>query len=79
MITATYLKGVTIDVIRYNKEILILELRGFTKEDFLMVVNIAGWIDNLISVLTKNPYKVYYEEVDIPNTQFYHKISIKFF
>lgn len=78
MITATYLQGVTIDVSRNDKDLLLLEIKGYSKEEFIMIVNMSGWIDNLMSIVSKKPYRVYYEEVNLPNNVYFNRISIRF-
>ena len=78
MITATYLQGVRIDVSRNDKDLLLLDINGYSKDEFIMIVNMAGWIDNLMSIVSKKPYKVYYEEVILPNNGYFNRISIKF-
>lgn len=45
-----------LEVVRKNPNLLIVTIKGFSKEDVLIYDAIQGWIDGLFSIIVNKPY-----------------------
>lgn len=77
-ITATYFQGIKINVIKNDASISSIELKGFSNDENIMIANIAGWIDNMVSIITHKSYKVTYSTKDDENGKITGKIIVKY-
>lgn len=77
-IIQTYYEGITIEIIHIDDDLIKTEIKGFTLDEFPMLVNIAGWIDNLLSNVTKRNYKIIYDKNILKDNKILGVIAAKF-
>ncbi len=79
-ITSTYYsEGIKIDLVEHTHNNLSLKVNGFYVGQELMMPNISGWLDNLMSIILKKEYKIKYESKPIENEKIEGFIDIEFF
>lgn len=74
-----YSEGIKIEVTDFQKDKnLDLTINGFNIGQELMFPNIAGWIDNLMSIISKKKYTVTYSSITVPNDKIQGAIKVTF-
>ncbi len=74
-----YSEEINIEVITHSESKIALEVRGFLLGQELMMPNIGGWIDNLMSIISKKSYKIEYKSTPTDNNHIIGNIDILFF
>lgn len=79
-IAATYYSdGVKITIPHRNAKRMVLSVQGFDVGQELMMANIAGWLDNLMNIISKKQYKIAYNSTPIANNKIDGNIEILFY
>jgi hypothetical protein len=67
-IAATYYTNhIEIMVTEMNEKRLNISVKGFYVGQELMMPNISGWLDNLMSIISKKSYSIEYSSVEVSN------------
>ncbi len=74
-----YSKNVNIYVKKQTDKLLSLKIYGFYKGQELMMPNIAGWIDNLMSIIIKKQYKINFNSFSIEDNKIEGLIEVTFY